>query len=93
MAGPQDPEFADASKDIEESLTALVVYALHKLAVGYTYEAKKVVRWGGAPLIVRYSVHVPPNAAACEFWLTNRRPHEWRYHKWTSRASKNMKRP
>jgi hypothetical protein len=89
----QDPEFAEASKDIEDVLTAQVVDALYMRAVGYTYEAEKVVRSGGVPMIMRYSVHVPPNVPACEFWLTNRRPDQWRYCKPTPHASKNVNDP
>jgi hypothetical protein len=32
----------------------------------------------GKPVIVPYREHVPPDAAACRYWLTNRMPEMWR---------------
>lgn len=51
--------------------------SLYERAVGYTYDAVKVMQFQGEPLIVPYREHVPPDPAACKFWLVNRRKDRW----------------
>lgn len=46
--------------------------SLYHRAIGYSYGAVKIFMHDGKP------VEVPPDVAACIFWLKNRRPHLWR---------------
>lgn len=64
-----------AGKDVADERVARSLY--HK-AVGYSYDAVKIMQADGAPLIVPYREHVPPSDTAAIFWLKNRRKDEWR---------------
>ncbi len=73
------PEFAKAVKVGKESADDRVERALYHRAVGYDYEAEKVVPVaGGEPLTITYREHVPPDTVACFYWLKNRRGDRWR---------------
>lgn len=67
---------ADAADRVERSL--------FERAIGYTYKIEKIVVIPqGAGLSsrverVEMTVHCPPDTAAIRFFLTNRRPKEWR---------------
>ena len=52
--------------------------SFYERAVGYTFDAVKVMVCNGAPVLVPYCEHVPPDSRAGEFWLTNRRPDCWK---------------
>ena len=52
--------------------------ALFQRAVGYSYNAIKVMQNNGQPVFAEYTEHVPPDPGAAKLWLTNRRPEEWR---------------
>jgi hypothetical protein len=52
--------------------------SLYHRAIGYSYDAVKIFMHDGKPVEVPYREHVPPDVAACIFWLKNRRPHLWR---------------
>lgn len=48
-------------------------------AVGYTYDAVKVVKGSDdKPVLMHYTEHVPPDTTAGIFWLKNRRKEQWR---------------
>jgi hypothetical protein len=56
-----------------------VVRSLYHRAVGYSHDAVKIfLGKDGKPVIVPYREHVPPDTAACRYWLTNRMPELWR---------------
>jgi hypothetical protein len=50
--------------------------SLFHRAVGYTYDAVKVVLCKGKAVSVPYRQHVPPDVAACKLWLS--RSPAWR---------------
>lgn len=55
-----------------------VGYSLYERAVGYTYDAVKIMQYEGSPVIIPYQEHVPPDVGAQKMWLTNRDPENWR---------------
>lgn len=65
--------------DIDDEVEA----ALYKRSVGYDYE--EVTMWqtigrNGEPMWLerRTRKHLPPDPSSIQFWLTNRRPKEWK---------------
>lgn len=71
-------EFADAVKVGRAHADERVVRSLFGRAVGYSYDAQKVFMYKGAPVVADYVEHMPPDTAACIFWLKNRQPEKWR---------------
>ncbi len=73
-------ESLDAPKgEVDDQVEA----ALLKRCIGYDYE--EVTRWQtigrGGELIwleKRTTKHLPPDPSSVQFWLTNRRPQEWK---------------
>ncbi|WPB87437.1 hypothetical protein [Sediminicoccus rosea] len=72
------PEFCEALKTGKAASDERVVRSLFPKATGYTYNAVKILQHEGAPVIVSYREHVPPDTTAAIFWLKNRRRDEWR---------------
>src|SRR5262245_37052876 len=72
------PDFAQAVKRGRSIADGKVAHGLYARAIGYTYEATKVVLHRGEPVVVPYTVHKPPDVSAGKFWLQNRRPQQWR---------------
>lgn len=72
-------------EEFSESLTrgksladAQVAESLYKRACGYSHKAVKIFNSDGAPLIVPYTEHYPPDTPAATLWLKNRQPDKWR---------------
>lgn len=61
---------AEADQRVERSLYAR--------AVGYTYDAVKIMMHKGVVITEKYREHVPPDTTAMIFWLKNRQPEDWR---------------
>ncbi len=74
----QNPKFSVAVRVGKEAADERVKRSLYHKALGYTYEAEKVVIADGQPVKVTYREHVPPSDTAAIFWLKNRIPAEWR---------------
>ena len=74
----QHAEFCQAMDIGKEMCDKRVERSFYNRAVGYTYDAVKIFQNAGAPVIVPYKEHVPPDVAAGKFWLTNRNPEAWR---------------
>src|SRR2546421_609115 len=55
-----------------------VEQSLYRRALGYSHDAVKILQNDGAPVLVPYVEHFPPDTTACIFWLKNRRPEDWR---------------
>ena len=72
------PEFREALKKGKALADADVADALFRRATGYSHPAVKIFNDQGAPLVVDYVEHYPPDTAACIFWLKNRQPALWR---------------
>lgn len=72
------PEFREALKKGKALADAEVADALFRRATGYSHPAVKIFNDQGAPLVVDYTEHYPPDTAAGIFWLKNRQPGLWR---------------
>lgn len=72
------PEFSLALKRNKPVADARVEQSLYHRAVGYSYEAVKIMSVGGEVVKVPYTEHVPPDTTAMIFWLKNRQSDKWR---------------
>jgi hypothetical protein len=74
------PDFAAALNQGRLWADTQVTESLYRRAMGYDYEAERVVVPvnGAAPVHTKFKVHVPAHPTACIFWLRNRRPDLWR---------------
>lgn len=70
-------EFSESLRVGKKGPDIRVERSLYQRALGYEYQAEKVVICHGEPVVVKYREHVPPDTAACKFWLINRRKNEW----------------
>jgi len=68
------PEFAAAYDDGKLHASAKVAAALYKRAIGYEVVKVKNTPQGR----ISETVHIEPNVTACVFWLTNKRPDQWK---------------
>ena len=71
------PDFAQAVRSGRSLADGKVAQGLYARAIGYDYEATRVLLHQGEPVCVRHTVHRPPDVRACIFWLRNRRPQQW----------------
>lgn len=71
------PRLSAALRVGKEAADARVEMALYRRAIGYSYDAVKIVQNRGAAIEHVYVEHVPPDIKACIFWLKNRKPAEW----------------
>ena len=65
--------FAAALKLGKEAADDRVEQCMYRRATGYSFDAQKVFVVDGAPVIVSYVEHVPPDVSAAKYWLGNRR--------------------
>lgn len=72
------PKFLKALKLGKEAADARVEKSLYRRALGYSFDAVKIMQFRGEGVVVPYEQHVPPDTAACMFWLRNRRRDKWR---------------
>lgn len=52
--------------------------ALYQRAVGYSYEAEKVMQFEGEVVRADTVEHIPPDVKAAEYWLNNRKGYDWK---------------
>lgn len=71
-------EFLGAITDAKEVFDNRVERSLYQKAVGYTYDAVKIMQYEGQVIEVPYREHVPPDTASMIFWLKNRQKDKWR---------------
>lgn len=71
-------DFCEATKAGKSAADDRVERSLYLRAVGYTYEAVKIMAVKGEVVQVPYREHVPPDTSAASLWLRNRRKDEWR---------------
>lgn len=75
----QHEDFFYAIKVGRNEYDLRVERSLASKAVGYTYDAEKVFcNADGEVTRVTYREHVPPDTVAAIFWLSNRKPDEWK---------------
>lgn len=66
------PLFAKAIEEGRSQADVEVIQALHKNAVGYTYETDVVVRSRAGADVITAEKYMPPDTNAQKFWLANR---------------------
>lgn len=71
-------EFLHALKSGKSLSDERVERSLYHKAIGYTFEAVKIMAVAGDVRVVPYTEHIPPDTTACIFWLKNRRQQQWR---------------
>lgn len=71
-------EFCQALKVGKAVADDRVERSLYRRAVGYTFDAVKIMQYEGDEVIVPYEEHIAPDVTACIFWLKNRRGDKWR---------------
>lgn len=74
----QFPDFCEATKGGKYAADDRVERSLYQRAVGYTFDAVKIIAVKGEVHKVPYREHVPPDTAAASMWLRNRRKDQWR---------------
>lgn len=72
------PEFLEAVRLGKLAMDRRVERSLAHRAVGYTYEATKVMHHQGEVIYAPYVEHVPPDVGAATNWLANRQPKRWK---------------
>lgn len=71
-------EFCSALKSGKDAADDRVERSLYQRAIGFEYDAVKIMQYEGSPVIVPYREKVAPDTTACIFWLKNRRRDQWR---------------
>ena len=71
-------EFSASIKEGKDLADATVADRLFKRATGYQHHAVKIFNDQGAPMVVGYTEHYPPDTTAAIFWLKNRQRDKWR---------------
>lgn len=71
------PEFRQSLAWGKSHCDERVERSLYARAVGYTYDAIKIMQNEGKPVIVAYKEHVAPDVGAAKMWLTNRKRKDW----------------
>lgn len=75
------PKFRQYLRNGRDEADGHVAASLYARANGYSHEAVKIFQPredGGAPLVVPYVQHYPPDTAAASLWLRNRQRGLWR---------------
>ena len=72
------PEFREALKIGKSASDDRVEMSLYRRAIGYNYQAIKIMQYEGEAIVEPYVEHVPPDIGAMKLWLTNRRGNDWR---------------
>lgn len=62
----------------KEAADERVEQSLYRRAVGYSFDAIKIMQYEGEPVVVPFVEHVPPDVGAAQFWLKNRKGKDWR---------------
>lgn len=71
-------EYSPTIARCKDSADLKVINALYHRAIGYSHPEEKIFQFEGTPIRVPTIKHYPPDTAACELWLRNRRRDEWR---------------
>ncbi len=74
----QHEAFCQAIKITGAEADQRVERSLYARAVGYNYDAVKIMMHKGVVITEKYREHVPPDTTAMIFWLKNRQPEQWR---------------
>lgn len=71
-------EFLESLNAGKAEADANIAERLYQRAMGYSHPAVKVFLYQGAPVVVPYTEHYPPDTTAAIFWLKNRKKEQWR---------------
>jgi hypothetical protein len=71
-------DFCSALKVGKDMYDDRIERNLAQRALGYTFNATKVMQNNGTPVYAEYTEHMPPDPGAAKIWLANRRPDKWR---------------
>jgi len=74
----QHKEFSDAIKVPKAEANERVEQSLYRRAMGYEHDEVDIRVINGELVMTPIRKVYPPDAAACIFWLKNRKPAEWR---------------
>lgn len=74
----QQAGFCKAVKVGKDLADDRVERAFYHRAVGYDYEAEKVMQYEGEIVRASYREHIPADPGAALNWLKNRQPERWR---------------
>src|SRR5262245_49088275 len=74
----QHDQFRAAIKVGREVADERVEFSLYERAVGYSYNAVKIMQHEGDVIVEPYVEHCPPDVNAARIWLHNRKPDTWR---------------
>jgi hypothetical protein len=72
------PDFRAALKTTKDEADLAVENALWQRATGYTVDSVKIMSVDGKAVKVPFQEHIAPDVNAIKFWLTNRKPKDWR---------------
>lgn len=72
------PRFCDAIRVAREVADERVGFSLYERAVGYTYNAVKIMQFEGQVIREEYLEHVPPDVGAVKHWQAVRRSEKWK---------------
>lgn len=70
-------EFAEAIREGGLNADGKVARAMYHRALGYDYQAEKLLVVNGEVIREEVRTHLPGDVAAQRVWLTNRRPDKW----------------
>lgn len=62
----------------KEYADARVERSLYERAVGYSFNAEKIMQYEGEEVRIPYIEHCPPEPRAIEYWLNNRKGADWK---------------
>src|SRR3546814_16458701 len=65
-------EFNDALQIGKDAADARVERSLYQRAVGYSFDAEKIMQDKGVVVRADYVEHLPPDVSAAQYWLNNR---------------------
>jgi hypothetical protein len=74
----QYPEFLASLNDGKTPFDANVAASMGQRALGYSYQAERVLALNGVAETVSWREHVPADVNAGFRWLYNRQPEKWR---------------
>lgn len=72
------PEFSESLAKGKEGPDDLVEAAFYQRCLGYEHDAIHISNYKGKVTKTKIVKKYPPDTAAIKFWLTNRRPEQWR---------------
>src|SRR3546814_284664 len=62
----------------KDAADARVERSLYQRAVGYSFDAEKIMQDKGVVVRADYVEHLPPDVSAAQYWLNNRKGYDWK---------------